>query len=603
MAELTHADIQTLFPTSGSGRITAEGLRTFADDIIDRLGSELEKITEDGKVGWRILGADPANYGDIGNSAVDLSISTSASDTKGATGEKAFTTGIDTTASGVGSQAGGLLTKADSDYSHAEGFLTKTVTVSSTSVDAIVASDAGSGDNFGNSVAITSTRIVIGADGDDDNGSGAGAVYSYALDGTDEIKMLGSNSVAGDKFGNAVDANDTKIIVGASLNEANGTWAGLAYIYDLDGTNEIILSSGDTSAYDFYGSSVAISENKIAVGAEGEGDPVQNQGAVYIYNLDGTGELKIRSSDIANGDYFGGSCALTDTHVAVTATGDDSDGAVYVYNIDGTNEVKITASDPENGGKFGSSIAINSTKVIVSNYDHDDSAGAVYIYDLDGTNEIKVVADDKHAWGYFGFEVTVTDTQIGVAAENADDSTGAIYLMDLNGTNQVKIVPEAVVQYDYFGTSIAISKIDGTVIAGADDTNGTLYVLSETSIDAIYSHAEGHGTIARNEAQHVQGKYNIPTLDTIHETGIGTDDTNRANAFEIYTDGRVHAPELTQALITDTRSLVTKEYVDEFKLEDLGDVAITDLQTNNIIGYNATSSKWENVSFLNGGTY
>jgi hypothetical protein len=79
------------------------------------------------------------------------------------------------------------------------------------------------------------------------------------------------------------------------------------------------------------------------------------------------------------------------------------------------------------------------------------------------------------------------------------------------------------------------------------------------------SHAEGYSTTAQNEASHAEGRFNIGTAtDTIHETGIGTNNSNRLNAFEIYTDGRLTAPELTTALINTSRSLVTKEYVDSF---------------------------------------
>ena len=80
------------------------------------------------------------------------------------------------------------------------------------------------------------------------------------------------------------------------------------------------------------------------------------------------------------------------------------------------------------------------------------------------------------------------------------------------------------------------------------------------------SHAEGVYTIAQNNSMHAAGKYNIGTAtDTIHETGIGTSDSDRKNAFEIYTDGKVVTPELTTTLIDDTNTtnkvLVTKEWV------------------------------------------
>ena len=95
------------------------------------------------------------------------------------------------------------------------------------------------------------------------------------------------------------------------------------------------------------------------------------------------------------------------------------------------------------------------------------------------------------------------------------------------------------------------------------------------------SHAEGDHTIALNPASHAQGTYNTGTAtDTIHETGIGSA-ALRKNAFEIYTDGRLVAPELTQALINTPKSLVTKEYSDSQNnvAVDPGDSVATDVPT------------------------
>jgi len=80
------------------------------------------------------------------------------------------------------------------------------------------------------------------------------------------------------------------------------------------------------------------------------------------------------------------------------------------------------------------------------------------------------------------------------------------------------------------------------------------------------AHAEGHGTIAKNFAQHAEGVYNKgESNDTIHETGIGTDDTERKNGFEIYWNGDVKAPEQTfeNQKSGDGKHLATIEYLDK----------------------------------------
>jgi hypothetical protein len=100
--------------------------------------SGLEAIDEGNGIGWRLIGRDPANYGNIGLDAIDLSYSPNNSDTFGATGQWSTAMGYLTTVSGNGSTAMGLGTKAiglvstamgsnttaSGDYSTSTGYLT-----------------------------------------------------------------------------------------------------------------------------------------------------------------------------------------------------------------------------------------------------------------------------------------------------------------------------------------------------------------------------------------------------------------------------------------------------------------------------------------------
>jgi hypothetical protein len=83
--------------------------------------SQLEKLTENSKTGHRILGRDAANYGDIGADAIDLSLSASASTTRGATGSYSTATGYNTTASATFSTAMGYNNTASAYSSTAMG--------------------------------------------------------------------------------------------------------------------------------------------------------------------------------------------------------------------------------------------------------------------------------------------------------------------------------------------------------------------------------------------------------------------------------------------------------------------------------------------------
>ena len=81
----------------------------------------LEKISESGLFGWRLVGQDETLYGDIGGGAIDLSFSGEATDTNGATGLFSFASGINTHASGSFSTAMGQGTAANGESSTSTG--------------------------------------------------------------------------------------------------------------------------------------------------------------------------------------------------------------------------------------------------------------------------------------------------------------------------------------------------------------------------------------------------------------------------------------------------------------------------------------------------
>ncbi|MDO1501488.1 hypothetical protein Q2T40_15235 [Winogradskyella maritima] len=81
----------------------------------------LEAINEGNGIGWRFKDKNPANYGNIGANAVDLSESNSSSSTNGATGISAISTGFNTTASGNYSTAMGFNSSATNIYAMAIG--------------------------------------------------------------------------------------------------------------------------------------------------------------------------------------------------------------------------------------------------------------------------------------------------------------------------------------------------------------------------------------------------------------------------------------------------------------------------------------------------
>lgn len=85
------------------------------------IASEIQKITEAGSTGYRFLGIDPNNFGNIGDNAIDFSFSELPSTTRGATGQYSIALGRNVIASGSNSVAIGNMLSASATSSIAIG--------------------------------------------------------------------------------------------------------------------------------------------------------------------------------------------------------------------------------------------------------------------------------------------------------------------------------------------------------------------------------------------------------------------------------------------------------------------------------------------------
>ena len=323
----------------------------------------------------------------------------------------------------------------------------------------VTPSDTSSFDEFALSVAIGNSKIAAGMLGADDGGDGSGSAFVYDLDGTNEVKLTASDAAAGDQFGSAVAIGNSKVAVGARNEDAGGSDAGAVYVYNLDGTGEVKITASDAAANDQFGSAVAIANNKVYVGSPRK-ELSSGTGSVYIYNLDGSGESKITASDGINYARFGISLATGHDKLVVGASGEV--GAVYVYDLDGSNEVKITASDGAMTDNFGISVAIGSNKIVVgANLDDDDgqSSGSAYVYNLDGTGEVKITASDAAAADEFGKSVAVGGNKVYVGASREDtgaSDSGSVYIYNLDGSGESKIPNPEGDGNSRFGASMAL---------------------------------------------------------------------------------------------------------------------------------------------------
>ncbi len=280
-------------------------------------------------------------------------------------------------------------------------------------VKKLLASDKQAGDNFGTSVSISGDYAIVGAVYEGTGGSYAGAAYMFyrnqgGPDNWGEVKkLMASDKEADDYFGYSVSISGEYAIVGAYGEGTGGSFAGAAYVFykDKDYVNnwgEIkILVVSDKQAGDEFGFSVSMSGDYAIVGANTEDAGGSNAGAAYVFNKDigGTdnwGEvIKLLASDKEADDWFGSSVSISGDYAVVGATGEDtggsSAGAAYVFNKDtgGTDNwgeaAKLMASDKEADDSFGFSVSISGGYAIVGAHKNDggfSNAGASYMFQM-----------------------------------------------------------------------------------------------------------------------------------------------------------------------------------------------------------------------------
>jgi hypothetical protein len=336
-------------------------------------------------------------------------------------------------------------------------------------VKMLVASDAADSDYFGCSVAIDGDYVVVGAAFEDSGGTNSGAAYVFYRNqgGTDNwgevAKLVASDAASSDEFGNSVAISGDYVVVGAHLeDDIAAANRGAAYVFyrnqgGTDNWGQVAkLTAPVAGIGDQFGISVSISGDNVVVGAHSEDGLGTDRGAVYVFNrnqggTDNWGQVKkLTASSPEDAAFFGCSVAVSGDFAVVGAYGEDGSGtnrgAAYVFDKDfgGADNwgqvAKLTASDGEDIDDYGASVAIDGDYAIVGAYYEDGEGtdrGAAYIYYrnqglTDSWGEVlKLTASDAKDGDWFGFSVAISGDRAVVSAPYVDgggSNRGAIYV-------------------------------------------------------------------------------------------------------------------------------------------------------------------------------
>jgi len=302
-------------------------------------------------------------------------------------------------------------------------------------------------DHIGAGVDVFGSKAILGAYGDGDRGEMAGAAYIFEDNGSgwqEVAKLTASDGAAWDYFGQSVALSGSRAIVGSWRDDER---TGSAYVYEDTGvgwTQVAKLTASDGAAYDEFGQSVAIDGSRALVGAYHADAGAQDTGAAYLFEDAGSGWQQVAkwtNSDAVAFDNFGRSVDLDGSTAIVGAYGDDDfghlSGAAYIFRDTGSGweEVaKLTASDGAAYDYFGKSVALSGSMAVIGAEGDDDNgedSGSAYVFQDTGAGWVEIAkllpadskVDDYFAWGGYGAGVDISGSTV-IVGNHSDDENG-----------------------------------------------------------------------------------------------------------------------------------------------------------------------------------
>jgi hypothetical protein len=434
----------------------------------------------------------------------------------------------------------------------------------------IIASNAFENGMFGYSVDIDSNYMIVGSKNLVNEGNGY--VYIFEKQGQDwqEIAMI--EKPGSKTFGNSVCIHDNKAFVGDPKAKIGVDKTGKVYVLEnVNGNWQMTdsIKSMQPDLYEFFGSSIACSDNHLLVGARGNDDKGSNAGCLHVFELYNDQiypKKTLYSPEPKAGALYGSSVSIDGDYAVIGApeynigasqfkgTGPSGHGIAVVCKSSGFDMQEIAfirASDHDNGSKFGQSVSIDGEWIAVGAYNQNDS-GAVYLYKKPNTGWQDTVESQKiksNTKSAFGYAVDMQNDQLVIGASYSSEYksyNGRAYVYELNNdmwNEYASFNPVEISQLDYFGSAVAL---DGdNIIAGAkgdDDAGsytGALYRFASvtpclTKQPTVFTGLCGQDTvlltIAGDHFDSIQWQYaagiaepfiNIPQSDTFN--GVNND--------------------------------------------------------------------------------
>lgn len=326
-------------------------------------------------------------------------------------------------------------------------------------VQKLVPSDGAPGDLFGLAAAASGDRVVIGAPSDDDKGDLTGSAYVYERQPngtwTNVAKLLPNDVHAKDSFGTSVSVSGDRIMAGAVYDDDKGNNAGAVYVIERQAggawtvVQKLVAADGGTE--NRFGGAVSLSGDHAVIGAALDDDNGSYSGSAYVFERQANGlwteVAKLFASDGVAGDRFGAAVSVSGDHVVIGASTDDmgfDSGSAYVFERQSNGlwayVQKLMPDDGATADDFGISVSVSGDRVVIGASGDDDnggSSGSAYLYTrlANGTwtQSDKLSAADGTATAFLGGAVSMSGDHVVVGARGDDglgQSAGAAYVFE-----------------------------------------------------------------------------------------------------------------------------------------------------------------------------
>ena len=358
----------------------------------------------------------------------------------------------------------------------------------------ILASDGVMDDRFGSVIVSSESYILIGAPFRDELDTNSGAVYVFDAQTFQELrKLVPLDGAAGDRFGSMIAIDGDLAVIGVPKQDAAGEDSGAAYVFDISTGNQMMkLAPSITSMGNEFGSSVAINDEYIAVGARHELVVGFDAGAVYVFDRSsGTEVRRIINDDFIDSshDEFGARVMILGTDIYISALFNEGypmssldTGTVFVYDLNtGVFVGEFTGAGVTNGDQFGFDLAVSGDRIFVSS--GFGGIGLIWDFDIQSLQQLNAYAAPagSQLLGTYGHAIDVTLSAL--VTTNPTTSSGGWADARSIETGQVfaRFVPSDLAAQDRFGDDAATLGEQVLIGSGFDDDlgarSGSVYVF------------------------------------------------------------------------------------------------------------------------------